>query len=71
MQLVHESADAPLIEYDPALQGPVGALRPRDAQYLPGSHGLHTTCPMIAFMVPAGQGVHAAEVAPAAEYDPV
>ena len=70
MQLVHESADAPLIEYDPALQGPVGALRPRDAQYIPAEHGAHEDCPVMFCSVPTGQGRHVTETAPPVEYEP-
>jgi hypothetical protein len=69
-QLVHASAVAPLDEYDPALQGPVGALRPRDAQYMPAEHGVHADCPVTFCCVPTGQGRHETETAPPVEYAP-
>ena len=39
LQLVQETAVAPPNEYDPALQGPVGLLSPKDPQYIPGEQG--------------------------------
>ena len=70
MQLVHESAEAPLIEYDPALQGPVGALRPRDAQYMPTKQGKHKDCPVLFCCVPMAHALHEAATAPPVENEP-
>ena len=70
MQLVQLLAAAPPKEYDPALQGPVGALRPNEAQYMPAKHGKHDDCPVIFCCIPTEQAMQEAETAPPVEYEP-
>ena len=70
-QLVQAAAVAPPKEYEPALQGPVGLLSPKDPQYMPGKHGAHDDCPVTFCCVPTGQATQAAEAAPPVEYEPV
>ena len=70
LQLVQEGAVAPPKEYDPALQGPVGLLSPKDPQYMPGKHGAHDDCPGSFCCVPTGQATQADD-APPGEYVPI
>jgi hypothetical protein len=70
VQLRQPIAVAPPDEYDPALHGPVGALRPDVAQYMPGKHGAHEDCPVIFCCVPTAHAMQVEEIAPPEENEP-
>ncbi len=67
------TTDEPLPQKYPAAQGPVGAVRPKVAQYWPAKHGSHSsTARRLSTLLnePGGQGYSSAKRVPSGQYAP-